>query len=82
VECPECGSENKRGNKFCFECGFRLPSKKKAKAPIPAAEAKRIKLKKKWLSGSITSEEYRAKLLRLKLKERFDHGEEGPVEED
>ena len=84
IVCPECGSVNKRGNKFCFECGMRLPTVKErlspdgtetptspASGPKSAHDAKRLQLKKRWLRAEITAEEYRGHLLRLRLKERF-----------
>jgi hypothetical protein len=75
VACPECGSVNKSGNKFCFECGFQLPTKQPSK-PIPASEAKVLKLKKQWLKGEVSAEEYRARLLKMRLKDKFKHQEE------
>lgn len=84
VTCSECGSVNKKGNKFCFECGFRLPETEPARGPIPASKAKALRLKKMWLQGELTAEEYRAKLLRLRLKEKFKQhstDEEEPTEE-
>ena len=80
VGCPECGAMNKKGNKFCYECGFRLPPPTKAKKPIPASEAKRLRLKKRWLRGEITGEEYRAKLLKIRLKERFHTEDDGHLD--
>lgn len=76
VTCTECGSVNKSGNKFCFECGYNLPTKKPSKGPIPASEAKALKLKKQWLKGEISAEDYRARLLKMRLKDKFKHHEE------
>ena len=39
IKCPECGTVNKDGQKFCGECGCKLPSAEEEaavpKAPVP-----------------------------------------------
>jgi len=90
IVCPECGSVNKKGNKFCYECGMRLPAEKDRATPGPGEEqptrsstqAKMIRLRKRWLDGEISAEEYRGHLLKLKLKERYGPHVVGNGEKD
>jgi hypothetical protein len=31
VFCPQCGASSQKGDKFCFECGTRLPLRRRSK---------------------------------------------------
>ena len=33
--CPDCGYENNENNKFCIECGSKLPDENKINQPVP-----------------------------------------------
>ena len=34
MKCPICGNENKRGTKFCTQCGYKFEEKSDDKLPI------------------------------------------------
>lgn len=34
MKCPVCGNENKRGTKFCIQCGYKFEEKSNNKMPI------------------------------------------------
>lgn len=41
IQCPECGTVNKDGQKFCGECGCKLPTSEE-KAEVPGSTAKEM----------------------------------------
>jgi hypothetical protein len=67
--CSKCATENPDSNKFCSNCGAPLPEVKTVEVAEKETEIDRVK--RLWKNREITHEEYRARLLKLKLREHF-----------
>jgi hypothetical protein len=68
--CAKCGTGNPDKNKFCSQCGSSLPESVSEAKPT-AEDSESVRLKKMWKGGEISHEEYRERLLRLKLRDNF-----------
>jgi uncharacterized membrane protein YvbJ len=69
--CTECGINNPASSKFCKDCGAELPKGIAVLEPRTPEIPESQKLKIQWKKGEIGDEEYRSKLLDMKLRKKF-----------